>query len=455
MDAVLELSKEPVTQSQVEGVVLSTFLCGTSGPACASCHPSCKSCAGDVCDPCLTPQGNKIADGAFCQCGTSPNLVDCPVCHASCSTCAVIDDSSQCTGCTITEATLSNTSGGTCSCGDEYVPQIAATSACVPCHPSCLTCTGPTASGCLTCKAAHAVPTNVNGGICNCPDGFVSKQSPITACLPCHGSCRTCITQRVGGCLSCKIPEAILSNIAGGACTCGNGFVPFEGVTSSCVPCAGCSHCCGPRAPQCLPSREIAVFARLADLNYALPLSTAASDALCYRSAIPTSAEDKAAWETILGSLTPDGTGRISVAADNCYRLLEVQWPYLVYWFHMLLPTFTPPLEASEFEVYSIKTVVWLWMLRFGPALLSYDDAWKHLLATLDAPQTKWARYLAWTDGYSKDGKTVRSLPVALNSLSNAEVAVFNLFSTVCSTAGCALKTQCQQVAATSVCATS
>jgi hypothetical protein len=201
----------------------------------------------------------------------------------------------------------------------------------------------------------------------------------------------------------------------------------------------------------------MAIFATLADVNYNLPLATGDNSLLCYRSQLPTSLNDLTTWETILGSLAPDTSGNINVLRDNCYQLLQVQWPYLIYWLNMLFPNYNPPLEASEFEMYSIKTMVWLWVLQFGPALLSFDDAWKHLLSALNAPQSDWYKYLAWggvSPGYSIDGKTARSLPAALNSLHASELTLFNLFSTVCNTADCPLKAQCQQAKAASLCAT-
>ena len=427
--------------------------------ACIPCYPSCQTC---VVDSIMGCKSCKVAtailsglDGGFCSCGDGfvpqePVLNACVPCHTSCLTC-VDNASTGCTSCKFANTLLSNLSGGICSCKADYVPQSPMTHACVPCHPSCSTCKTETASGCLTCKIATAVVTDVTGGMCYCPDGFMVQESPVTECVPCHPSCRRCINELIGGCLSCKAAGAKPTKFVGGSCNCGDGYVPQEGVTGSCVPCAGCRFCSGPRAPQCMANRDMAVFGVLTDSNYGLPMSKVANGAVCYGSKLPSSPKDLRVFEGILGALTSDGP----VATDKCYELLQLQWPSLIYWFNMLIPNFTPPSEATEFQIYSIKTAVWLWVLRFGSTVLSFDSSWKQLISALNAPQSQWYKYLAWggaTPGYTIDGKTVRNFPVAMGAVSSGELAVLNLFSKVCQTFGCAMKVQCQQVAVSSPC---
>ena len=200
-----------------------------------------------------------------------------------------------------------------------------------------------------------------------------------------------------------------------------------------------------------MTNRDMAVFGVLSNTNYALPMSKVTNGAVCYGSKLPSSPKDLSVFEGILGALTSDGP----VTTDKCYELLQLQWPSLIYWFNMLIPRFVPPSEATEFQIYSIKTAVWLWVLRFGPGVLSFDSSWKQLISALNAPQSQWYKYLAWggaTPGYTIDGKTVRNFPVAMGAVSSGELAVLNLFSKVCQTFGCAMKVQCQQVAVSSPC---
>lgn len=545
---VLTLS-EGIGLAEAQVFYRDSFFCGTSGnAACLPCHPSCSSCTEGICDSCKDSNAVGAAEGSFCHCdgnwgwdtsayhescsscnkgcqtcekgedsqscytckevGISPkgspavagscgcgegfmaspsNPSECLPCHASCKTC-VDGTSGGCQSCMFANTVLSNPSGGTCSCNPGYAVQSSATQDCVPCDPSCSSCNDGSASGCLTCKIATAVVTDVSGGWCYCPEGFMTQESPVTECVPCHSSCKRCINGLIGGCLSCKVMGARLTNPLGGLCTCGDGYAPQEGVSDSCVPCDGCRFCSGPRTPrcmaskdvasllqwtsnsnswraeiwcrfcsgsgtpQCMASRDMAVFGTLADSNYVLPMSKVNNGAVCYGSKIPSSPKDLSVFEGILGTLTSDGP----VAIDKCYELLQMQWPSLIYWFNMLLPKFTPPSEATEFQIYSIKTVVWLWVLRFGPAVLAFDNSWRQLISALNAPQSEWYKYLAWkgtTPGYSIDGKTVRNFPVALEgAITSGELAVLNLFSKVCQTFGCALKVQCQQVTVSSPC---
>lgn len=134
---------------------LSTYLCAAgSGSSCAVCHPTCNGCTDGLCDTCLNPLATKVAEGAFCMCGTDPAWVECsgPSCHASCGTCAVNDNKEKCTSCAIPEATLSDQVGGSCSCIDGFVYKNYATTACVPCNSGCSYCVDTGPEGCMNSR---------------------------------------------------------------------------------------------------------------------------------------------------------------------------------------------------------------------------------------------------------------------------------------------------------------
>ena len=150
MDLVLDLNRAGTTEALIKAEVLSTFLCSAQqGTACRTCHSSCKSCTGNLCSLCADPQGAKVADGAFCLCGTSPTFSECLTCHPSCSTCAMSNDPTRCTGCANEHATLSNPAGGICYCGVGYVPHSPAVASCVGCYPGCSYCVDSSEAACM------------------------------------------------------------------------------------------------------------------------------------------------------------------------------------------------------------------------------------------------------------------------------------------------------------------
>ena len=126
MDVMLNLNRAPVTEVQVKSEVFGTFLCSSArGSLCSFCHHTCKSCTDGVCDSCLSPQGSKVADGAFCMCEMDQKLVECPSCHTNSGACAEDNDLEKCT---ISKTTSDNMNEARCS-------DIYATSACnVPCQ---------------------------------------------------------------------------------------------------------------------------------------------------------------------------------------------------------------------------------------------------------------------------------------------------------------------------------
>lgn len=125
-----------------------------------------------------------MADGAYCACyvGT-PNVGECPPCHASCSACSQGNNPNKCTSCAIATATLSVLSGGTCSCGSGYVPQSPAISACVECHSGCPYCVDDTEAGCMGSKDQAIFATNLATSfqlpLLNQANGLICYRQPV------------------------------------------------------------------------------------------------------------------------------------------------------------------------------------------------------------------------------------------------------------------------------------
>ena len=96
-----------------------------------------------------------------CPSGYYPRALDltCQKCSPDCPTCTALG-SSFCTACYAPSILLETTYGGgvglcVVACpSNMYLETGSGTRICQLCDPSCLTCSGPTASNCLTCSGA-------------------------------------------------------------------------------------------------------------------------------------------------------------------------------------------------------------------------------------------------------------------------------------------------------------
>ena len=62
---------------------------------------------------------------------------------------------------------------------------------CEACHPTCLTCDGPTESDCLTCSENKLEDSTTEGNKCICKDGYYLDTNDYT-CKECSYKCKTC-----------------------------------------------------------------------------------------------------------------------------------------------------------------------------------------------------------------------------------------------------------------------
>ena len=103
-------------------------------------------------------------------------------------------------------------------------------SQCIPCDPSCSSCTGPTDFNCSSCN-----------------DGYYLNNSQ---CLTCNSNCQTCLTSDY--CLSCVSPLFLINTATSWICEtrCPYGYYPDTSMT--CQPCdKSCATCNGPHYYQC------------------------------------------------------------------------------------------------------------------------------------------------------------------------------------------------------------
>ena len=438
-----------------------SFLCGRSGNAvCLTCHSSCTSCSSGHCVSCKDSNAVKSADGAFCHCSgafgrdTSDYHEVCAACDGTCGSCEVAATADSCYSCKAVGALLSNAAGGSCSCGEGFPLLTATTVACLQCHESCFTCVDGTSSGCTQCTVPEATLSDVSGGTCSCGGSYALQTPATTSCVSCHHSCDTCVSATASGCSSCKYSGATGGSASGGTCNCGAGFVPQEPHTGNCVACySGCIYCVDTSQAACLKSKDLVYFAtNLASYN--LPLLDQTDGLFCYRQSVA-NLECNPLSAAVTGPVTSDGSG-LHLSPDQCYELLRANWLSIKFWFGRTFTAFNPPATATEAGEYALKTVLWLWVLQFGPSALTYETKWQELVGTFNSASLDWGQLLAWggaAPGYLAGG-TTHTFPTELTP-SSGELALFNQFSTVCDTENCGHKAECLLATPTSVCATS
>merc|ERR1712137_582447 len=191
---------------------------------CFECSSNCATCNGGSPSDCLrcadtftyddalelcVPCAGVIFDGACvdaCPDGFFDGEGTCFACAAECATCdgELISD---CLSCSDGAILLEN---GECCSGvvsnDLCVSEcplgtfVDASSVCQVCDNTCLTCSGPSATECLSCES----PLQILNGECT-SECFTTQffDEELELCVDCDGSCRTCDGPDVDNCLSC------------------------------------------------------------------------------------------------------------------------------------------------------------------------------------------------------------------------------------------------------------
>ena len=219
---------------------------------------------------------------------------------------------------------------------------------------------------------------------------------------------------------------------------------------------AGCAQCVGPSQAACIDNADQVAFVNIAEADYSLPLLHETDGKFCFYQRIPDSSCDP--LSTLTSAVTKDAAG-LHPTLDQCYDILKGSWPGVDFWFEKLFPNFSPPTmpPPTTEEVHKLKSVLWLWILRYGPSVLSADPLWQDIVATFNNASPDWSILLAWKGtltGYTTDGSTIKSFPAELEAAltpTSPELQLFNHFSTLCNSA-CALGVQCQQLSTSNVC---
>jgi hypothetical protein len=136
------------------------------------------------------------------------------VCHHTCKTCWD-DKPGSCASCFV-HASMSGPAPSACVCSPNHLP-VPDASNCEPilCHKTCLSCSGPSASQCITCVHIDAFS---DAGACKCKPGFFSSPDS-TNCIKsqCHESCATCSGGSQSDCMTCHA-NATLAGTAPHTC---------------------------------------------------------------------------------------------------------------------------------------------------------------------------------------------------------------------------------------------
>ncbi|CAG8628640.1 23176_t:CDS:2 [Cetraspora pellucida] len=266
------------TDNPTQCVPQTTFNCPAgqfpdvnNGNTCTPCNIDCATCFGPGPDNCLkcaapkfylegrcvipatngkcvSPLGNQafVANAAAGTCDACPSA--CLDCSLANSPTALTSQNGkvQCNSCLPGFVLDNGSCVKTCSPGKVVNPNDNLN--CIACDSACATCSGPSASECLSCSNSNQFALN---GVCSstpCPSSYFTQG---TACIKCHPDCAECSGQEFTQCKKCPSTRPILTS--GGQCveTCPAGS--YADSTGTCKKCNSvCSSCVGSRSDQCL-----------------------------------------------------------------------------------------------------------------------------------------------------------------------------------------------------------
>lgn len=211
-----------------------TWLPDLSTCQAAACTQSCATCYGEGADQCLTCKFNaaKIAGTNICSCDAfytfdpaSGNCLYTGACSPTCATCNGPYEN-QCLTCGANSALASDKR---CQCVTDFTWNATAGSCKYTgaCEATCQTCSGASASHCLSCKSNASLTTNT----CSCNTNFTWQVSQCIYSGTCDASCLTCSGPSGNQCLSCRDS---LATIASNVCSCPANYT-WTASSTSCI----------------------------------------------------------------------------------------------------------------------------------------------------------------------------------------------------------------------------
>ena len=228
-----------------------------NGSACITCDPSCSQCTGTAANECTSCYSGKYlkVDDNTCTACTSPGYYivsttqTCEACDASCKTCSG-STATDCLSCYTGQYLLAaNSSCVSCNVDGYY--QDTETQTCKACDTSCQTCSGSAATNCLSCPTGKYLLASNNSCVSCNVDGYYQDTLTQT-CEACDTSCQTCSESSATSCLSCYSGKYMLA-VNNSCVSCNiNGYYQ-DTVTQTCEACdTSCKTCSGSASTNCL-----------------------------------------------------------------------------------------------------------------------------------------------------------------------------------------------------------
>lgn len=176
------------------------------------------------------------------------------LCDASCQTCAISNDATQCLSCVSGLYLQSPIGPSSCkpTCQIGYFVDTN-NGKCGLCDVSCKKCSNIGPDQCLACSGELFLQSGFGPSYCllSCPAGTYPYNN---TCQKCESTCLSCQGSSSNECLSCISGLFLQSKNSPSSClsTCPKQTYPST-INNSCLACdAGCSSCVGPLSNQCL-----------------------------------------------------------------------------------------------------------------------------------------------------------------------------------------------------------
>ena len=351
---------------------------------CNTCDPDCETCSGPSATNCLSCHTGKYlltANNSCVSCNVNGYYQDtstqtCNTCDASCQTCSGSSDT-NCLSCYTGKYLLaSNNSCVSCDVDGYY--QDTDIQTCKVCDPSCQTCNGAAATSCLSCYTGEYLLT-ANNSCVSCTGDGVYLESGTQTCKLCDASCQTCSGSSATSCLSCYPEKYMLDN---SCVSCDVDGYYQDTDTQTCKSCdASCKTCNGPSPTNCLScysGKQLNQSNSCVNKTSSAPEeSTHLTELLSNTASVAQAALQVQSATTSILPLLVQGATTTAVLLINfvsdvlLYRYINVQFPnnfieFCKYLYTNFLPNFYNTFEEQynipdgpgKFEDYGMSTVI-------------------------------------------------------------------------------------------------